>query len=313
MSSNPFKGIGSPQISLLICMALAAGLWLTQQFSKEYQRWLNIQVQISMPSDAQDEFSFKGATLRLRLKQAGWYWAFESRDENNLLHLDWAELQKNQWDRSGIYELIAAKLPFDPESVIEMDGLDQITGLRERMVKKIPVRILPGKASIPTGYILSDHQLLLPDSIFLVGTEEALMSYHSWTIDLPENMQIKSGNEVKLELEQPNYPNLILSPQTIKWIPHLDQITEKKWEIPVILPDSIQGSYITIPRSVQLTVQLPASKFDNDSLKYISAILSQRGRITTEDLQVLDINVKPSFIKKYRLSPPFVSLFRIEE
>lgn len=313
MSVVKFKGPGSGQISLIICIILAAGLWLTQQFSKEYQRWLNFPIKVSLPAEDDSNLEFDAETIRLRIRQSGWFWAFDSQKGKLSVTLDWKDLQATQWDRSRLYDLIISKLPIEPEDILEMDGLDLITDLRGTMSKRVPLRILTGDTNLPSGYILSDFQLILPDSIYLIGSDNAIDQYEYWPVELPENLEIKTGNEIVLSLKHDYGSQLFLSHKQIKWIPQLDQMTEKKWEIKVLLPDSIRGKYLPIPGSVQLTAQLPASKFDSDSLRLISAVLTNRDSLHSDDLQVLEVTPLPSFIKNYRLSPPFVSIFRIDE
>jgi len=312
MGWRPLDRLGSEQISILICIVLSAGLWFTLQFSKSYLRWVDYPLELSV-SELDEQASFALEPARIRLRQSGWTWAFQGDASAKPTSISLESIREVKGDRNEVIRVLLREVGADEEDILEVEGLDQLLSVGSYTWKKLPISILLPKEAAPSGFVWSESQRIHPDSIYLLAPAEQLKEISAWGVSLQEDAQVIQDRPISLTLENDRSSEILLSTRTIDLYPVLDQLTEKKWEIPVFLPDSLASKFIPIPRMIELTVRIPTQKFDDDSLKMIEAVLSDTYASNADDIQMLHPMPLPSYVTSWRMSPPFVTVFRFEE
>lgn len=308
-SGSPFS-FRSGQLTFLICVILSTGLWMTQQLSKEYERWDSYPVEFER-SFIGKSYTFDVNDVRIRSDKTGWSIAFDPVRSGAPFKIKWSELVSINSNKTLITDLICSYYNIDPSSIDQIEGLEDIVALRDQKIDLLPVKLDFTNVSIPEGYVITKESSITPDTIAIIGPNDEVGRYHFWPIFLSETTEnlTTETDLITVQLSSPSI-NIMISPRSLTVKPKLEQITEKRWDIPVEIGPELKDSFSVIPKYVQIIAQIPTGGFDNDSLAEVSAIIDRPDSLISEGIHSISIDPKPSCIQQYRLSPTFITLLK---
>lgn len=315
MSGKYTWHLSNKRLVLLACITLAGCFWLTQQFSKTYSRVIDFPTGIiytDTEMSTSDTFSL--STIRVKIDQSGMEWAFSKIPIDSVFYYKHSELQELNWDLSIIKQRTLGRLAISQSQLSELENLESLLRIQTHKPVRVPVNVKIQKSAVPSGYALIRESISTIDTITLLVPSEKVDAWTEFEISL-EKPKIQAGqNTIQYALRDFGEKGVISNRSYLTIDFRTELLTEKSWVTEVqIADDTSTKSFLVSPSNVVITVQIPISYYDHDSLNQIQVFCnSPESKFDSVSSTPLYFRNTPSFLVNKRIKPNKVDILWID-
>jgi hypothetical protein len=315
MSAKSTWHLSNKRLVLLACITLAGCFWITQQFSKTYSRVIEFPTGIIyLDTETSKSDTFLLSTIRVKIVQSGMEWAFSKITRDSVFYFKHSELQELNWDLGAIKQRTLGRMSISQSQISELDNLESLLRIQSHRPVRVPISVHIPKSEVPIGYALIKNSISTCDTITLLVPAEKIDTWSEIEIWLKKS-QIQPGpNTIQYSLRDFGDNGVIPNRSAIKIDFRTELLTEKSWMTVVqITGDTANHKIIVSPSNVRITVQIPISFYDHDSLNQIQVYCNPHlSDFDTVGSVPLFFRFAPSFVENKRVQPNTVELLWVE-
>lgn len=313
------KGIFSDRRKLsvfVICVVLSAIMWLLISLGKTYNNTVIIPVRYSNLPENKTLINEVPTYLVVNVSGTGYSLLrydkkFEDTLEINLAYLridNAGRFQKGYLDFSRLSRQLQQRL----QSSLTVNRVltDTIVFVFDQEISR-HVKVRPNiEFSIEDGYVLLDSISVSPSEVMVTGPESVLDTLQYIPTGLVRATAVNKTTYFKASLAPDEIgKNAFSETDSVTIVLEVDQLTEKQFMIfPVHqnVPDSL--TMLTFPNGVELTAQVPMSRFDQVSEKDFTVILDYNDMEKGYPVLPAKLDRWPAMVKRVSVKPQQVEI-----
>ncbi len=295
---------------LLICMGLAFVFWLILNLSQEYE----ISKDVRLSYVVSPERVIAGTppqSVPVQVAGRGWNLIWESVRGHTLdVTIDVDDQQELLLSNNLLRQEISRQLSSGDVTVVSMgfESAQLLTTPRDG--KRVPV--VPNlRATYVAGYFSPDRPTVLPDSITVNGSADALAEISSWPTQEVVLENVEQNTVVTAPLMQAP-PGLTLNYQEVRIGLPVEAFIEQQLSVPIALDHAPPGDSVRVfPNHVTVTLTIPESEFGRYSMIdfRVEADLSQMRTAGKDNTIPLTLTRVPESTKSVSFAPRAVEYY----
>ena len=295
---------------LLICVGLAFVFWLILNLSQEYEISKDVQLTYSV-SPERVIAGTPPQYVPVQVAGRGWNLIWESFRGRTLdVTIDVADQQEMFLSGNLLRQEISRGLSSGDLEVVSMgyESAQLVTTPRDG--KRIPV--VPNvRADYVPGYFSPDQPTVLPDSVTVSGSAEALEELTGWPTEDVVLKELEQNTVVTVPLREPP-TGLTLNYENVRVGIPVEAFIEQQLSVPIALDHAPPGDSVRVfPNNVTVTLTIPESEFGRYSMIdfRVEADLSQMRTAGKDNTIPLTLTRVPELIKSVSFTPRAVEYY----
>lgn len=291
----------------ILCIAIAFIFWLITKLSYPYKDSVRVQVNYLVPDG--NVFTYPPAQeLEVFIQANGWEllgYVFSAKERDIQI-----EVLENEIRTISSSSLTNKLIKLVPDASILNIVPENLQIQTEHKAKKtIPV-ILDQQIKLAPLHQFADSIRLQPSSIEIEGPASIIRNINQWktNVYIPGNTVAKNI-DVELSLVAHPNSNIKCSSNSVRYTAAVEEVTEKKLEIPIEIidaPDSLL--LVIIPKRIALSCRVGLSDYQNLRVKDFKAV-ANFGPIDVFRQSTVSIQLtqKPSNVQNIQFTPKEVT------
>ena len=295
---------------LLICIGLAFVFWLILNLSQEYEINKEVNVEYAVSPDRVMAGS-PPRIIPIQLSGRGWNLIWESLNGSAIdVTIDVGEETQLLLSGNLLRQEISRQLSSGDLEIVSLGYESSQLLTTPRDGKKVPV-LANLRITYEPGYFSPVAVTVLPDSVTVAGSADALAEIDSWSTQAVQLDNLKENTVATVALE-PTPEGLTLNYQTVRIGLPVEAFIEQQLRVPVNLRNAAAtDSSRVFPNYVTVTVTLPESEFGRykESDFRVEADLEQVQTAGDENTVPLTLTRVPESIKDVQFTPRAVEYY----
>ena len=243
----------------MLCISIAFVFWLFTKLSYPYRSRQTFELRYQIPPHLSLAQS-PPQEVQVLIEAAGW----------DLLQLCWQRRQRrininlhnspNSEQRLNLAPSIAEQLPFARLLNLQPEYLD--LQLEDTLSKELPI-FLDNQLQIAKDYLILGPVQTNPSSVRVFGPQTAVQNLRACTLELQQPETLNRSLRWQQNLKPHPNINLQYQPQNIECYARIEQVTEKKLEIPLQirnLPPDLP--FLLLTTKIELTCLVSLRRYD---------------------------------------------------
>ncbi len=295
---------------LLICMGLAFVFWLILNLSQEYEIGKDVRLSYVV-SPERVIAGTPPQSVPVQVAGRGWNLIWESMRGRTLdVTIDVDDQQELLLSSNLLRQEISRQLSSGDVTVVSMgyESAQLLTTPRDG--KRVPV-VADVRATYVPGYFSPDRPTVLPDSITVNGSADALAEISGWPTQEVVLENLEQNTVVTAPLMQAP-PGLTLNYQEVRIGLPVEAFIEQQLSVPIALDHAPPGDSVRVyPNNVTVTLTIPESEFGRYSMIdfRVEADLSQMRTAGKDNTIPLTLTRVPESIKSVSFAPRAVEYY----
>ncbi len=237
-------------------MIIAFVFWLVTKLSYPYKSSVQIKLDYSLP-DNKTFSQFVPSFLEADIKATGWDLLFMSLLE---VKIDLHREEQQSFSNNHLSGTIQKMLPLGTQLLqVRPDQLNlQVEPI---FIKSVPLR-LDYQVELAAEHKLVDSPALFPAFVEISGAASVVKNIQEWKTSPLVLQGLKSSHEQSLQLLTAEDKNIQITPNEVRVLLKVEQVTEKRLEIPLTvenLPDSVL--LVVLPNKITATCVVGLSDY----------------------------------------------------
>jgi len=297
----------------LICLVIAAFIWILIKLSKEYTEILVFPVSYTNIPAGKLIANDPDTTLTLHLKSKGFRILSNKKFfKPHAINVDIGSYIRKKKNSSTDYYILSVELNSTvgdqihyPNEVISISPDTLHFRLEKVYSKKVPVKLMT-TISFSQQYELADSVKYDPDSVLISGPHAAIDSIN-FIETVPKVLSNLNSNQTLVLSFNPKYNlfKVTTSASSVKILIPVDKFTEATIELPILIINN-DNNYIvrTFPEKVKVTYLVSLANFKNVKPTMFSAVsdISKAMLSKSKKLKV-EVIKYPSYVRIQKIQP----------
>ena len=302
--------LGEERTRLLICIGIALVIWTFLKLSDNFYTTRHVHLEYQLP--AMLEFvetppdKLLATVYGTGLSIIGNY----LRNPHPSITIDLRENAGRTIERN---ELLAATQDKLRLQVTNLDRNYLSLDLDSMASKKVPIR-LEHDLKFADDFFPLDSFRLSPDSVFVSGTPDHLARVTEVVTEKATSSAPISAHFLKeVALRTPQEGKIQVVPSSTELSIEVEQFTEKKFTIPVEVPD-FPDSVQLIPSEVAVKCVVGLSRYEylQPSSIRLEADVEGKGELAPQNSVPVKVINAPSWVRSIEVTPPVVEFFIVQ-
>lgn len=251
-------------LTFLFFILLSCIFWMMRIYGEKFDFTVNIPVKyVNMPDSIvfEDELPL---VFEARIRDNGYsIFRYYFTKQSDSLVIDVRDMVRSSQDRNiqgSIFEQFVRTKLFQSSDLLSYSPTRLSYTYALLFSKKLPV-IYNGRVDLSPGYMLDGDLALIPDSVFVYGSENAIDTlFYAYTVSDTLN---DITSELKIPIRMKPMPGLRYVPNNVELTVPVDEFLIKEVEVPVIcvnLPDNLDIKFF--PSTVKIPFFVGKKRFD---------------------------------------------------
>jgi YbbR domain-containing protein len=301
----------------LICLAIAASLWLLNALGKDYAATVSYPVKYINPPDNRFLANNTPVKLDLKIEGQGFTILRYKLMSFSPIVLDIEQVTSNIEPNSGTYNVQSKNLIREVSSQLSSEiQINEINPeILEIVLDSLITKTVPVELDIDVEFVpqfnLKNPIKTVPDEVKITGPAIALEKISAVKTKVSITNKLETGINQEIELIHPEKTSI--SPEKVNLIIEVEKYTEKELKIPIDIIHKPAGVRIKLfPSEVKVLFTVGLSRFE--TIKPADFGVSVDYNSVVDNVNNLDILLfkKPDFIQGVRINPERVE-FLIEK
>lgn len=288
---------------LMICISIAFVFWMMTKLSYAYKDSVIIQLDYQIPEGK--IFTYPPAQ-QLEVDIEGRGWDLLGMTFSNKERIVSIPVEENEIKTISVSSLNAKVLKFIPKAKILNIHPENIKlQIEDVATKKIPI-ILDEQVQLAPLHQLVDSIHIEPNVLEIKGPASVIRDINHWKTNvLIPGQQLTKDIEVNLSLVTHPNSSISLSTYAVKCIAKVEEITEKRIEVPIEVlnaPDSLL--LVILPKEIEVACQVGLSDYAGLESSDFKAVVdfSTLDLFKERSIRVL-LKERPKFIRQIQYRP----------
>lgn len=303
------------------CIAIAILLWGINRLSNSYTTEITIPVIINGEGESNKIVEKTTFNVTARIKATGYSTIYL----NHIIPNDYFSISIADVDMEYTKDSLFLKLNIPMlESALQkrMSSIGEIVSIRNTQItigaRRYNQKLVPIIANVEMdlgGMLMQVNDIKLNPSSVLVGGESSLIDTLKYVTTEKINLTYKNNEftgTAKLVLN----PYIIYSKSSVSYSMDTERYTEKKEVYKVIVnnKNDKESSFITIPNSVTVTLNIPQSNYYNFNKNNITVVVDYNdAEINDNNKYLVKCISKYPRIKVVNISPKFITILKSKQ
>lgn len=287
---------------LIICISIAFVFWLFTKLSYEYKSTITINIDYNIASD---EIFTTPPPKRLDIDITGTGWdllGVHFSGAKRVIEIDAVE--------NSIQSLTSLSLkkkidPFVSDArIVDIHPENIQIQTEEMATKEIPI-ILDAHIDLAAQHHFADSAFIEPRYVRIKGPASIVRDIDEWYTNPVINQNVKNSFEREVDLKTHSNGNIIFEPNKVLCRAVVEQITEKRLEIPITIqnaPDSVL--LILLPEHIEVSCIVGLSDYERLTVNDLEAVVDFDEVNLYKDQQIkIRLKKYPSYATQIQYTP----------
>jgi YbbR-like protein len=302
IAKNSFRVfLRSDQAILMLCIIIAFVFWLATKLSYPYKSSIQIKLAYTLPekktfSQIVPEF------LEADIQATGWDLLFFTLPD---FKIDLNNQQQLFFSSNNLVGLLQKSLPLGTQLLqIRPDNLN--LQMEEMSSKIVPIQ-LDLQVELAPQHKLADSPTVVPATVEILGAVSVLKNIKVWKTTSIILQQLKSTHKQTIDLQTAGDKNIFISPKKVNLEIKVEQVTEKKVEIPLTmenLPDSVL--LLLLPNKIMATCVVGLNDYARLNSSEFKAVVDFNKKNEDNSLHIR-LEKRPNYVDFIQFQPKKVN------
>jgi YbbR domain-containing protein len=290
--------VNKERVVLAVCMGIAFVCWFITKLSDTYQSSFMIGLDYKL-MEHKTLSETAPATIEVVVRAKGWDLLGIRPPQ---VSIDLRNLPSLELNASMLEGKIQKNLPGNIK-VLQLHPDHLLMRVEDEATKIIPVS-LDWQGELAPQHSLIDTPKVYPEQVQITGPSSVIRNIHSWQTVPLIRQSVKNSIREKIELKTPTNAQLKFSPQTVETRVNVQQITEKRLDIPVSVlnvPDSLL--LLAIPARIALTCVVGLADYNRLSASGFEAVADFAEKNGADNQLRVRLVKTPAYVQSVQFSP----------
>ncbi len=282
----------------MLCIGIAFIFWLVTKLSYSYRNTILVKVEYDVPDDKTLSESVP-SVLEVDIQAAGW----DLLDVTPpVLSLHISDEKTDVLSTSLLEGKLRTVLPNGAQILhIRPDHLP--IRVEDRASKRIPV-VLDNRIELAPQYSFADSPSVVPSEIQVTGPASVIRDMQYWQTVPLIAQNVRQSIQQPIALRPHTNNNIHFTPSVVECVANVEQVTEKKLELPVQIlnvPDSLL--VVIIPQRIHITCLVGLSDYYRLNISEFRAVADFKDRTPNENTLRIRLERKPAYVHYVQFAP----------